>query len=65
MGLFCCVFRTFEFLTPGITKLVEDMPGDAGDHQMQTCLGLRPTQKKAELREREVSRGGEKSKTRF
>lgn len=34
------------------------MPGDAGDHQMQTCLGLRPTQKKAELRDGEEGRGG-------
>lgn len=52
-------------LSQGITKLLEDTPGAVGDHQMQTCLGLRPTQKKAELREREVSRGGKKSKTRF
>lgn len=65
MGLFCCVFGTLGFLIPGVTKLVGDMPRDAGDHQMQTCLELRPTQKKAELRDREVSRGGEKSKTRF
>ena len=64
--LFDC-FRALENLSLELlARPVGYMPRDAGDQQMQkTCLGTRPTQRKAELTTRERgSRGGERERER-
>lgn len=47
-----------------LARPVGYMPRDAGDQQIQkTCLGTRPTQRKAELTTRDMrGRGGEREK---
>lgn len=47
-----------------LARPVGYMPRDAGDQQMQkTCLGTRPTQRKAELTTRDMrGRGGKREK---
>lgn len=67
-GLVWCLFDCFRALgnlsLELLARPVRYMPRDAGDQQTQkTCLGTRPTQRKAELTTRERgSRGGEREK---
>ena len=67
-GLVWCLFDCFRALgnlsSELLARPVRYMPRDAGDQQTQkTCLGTRPTQRKAELTTRERgSRGGEREK---
>ena len=63
-----CLFDCFRALgnlsLELLARPVGYMPRDAGDQQIQkTCLGTRPTQRKAELTTRDMrGRGGEREK---